>query len=279
MKIYVKECRWGSFMLLRGDLISNYVNIYGEWSETELDLFRTLLSSDANCIEVGSNIGMHAVPLSKICHKGRVFCYEPQRPIYYALCGNLALNSSLNVVAQNLAVGAENGSIEIDESSYEEPWNYGSFSVSKGFNTEGDYQTATHKTTSGLVALDADPQLAALEHIDLLKIDAEGFEPAVLEGARKLILKHQPSIFVEANSEPVSNEILSIMRGLNYSTYWFVNRRYRQDNFNRVQIELGGLDYNMICIPNRKQLPGHSLNQAHAFSDLAAGVPILNSYA
>ena len=139
MKTYLKDCRWGRFLLLRGDMISQFVDMYGEWAETEVDLFRTLLPEDGVCIEVGSNIGMHAIPLSRACARGKVFCYEPQRPIFHILCANIALNDRLNIVARNLAVGAQNTRIPIQTSDYDESWNYGAFSMASGFNAEGAF--------------------------------------------------------------------------------------------------------------------------------------------
>lgn len=211
MNSFIKDCKWGRFILIRGDMICNHVDMYGEWSETEVDLFRTLLPEDGNCVEVGSNIGMHAVPLSIICKKGKVFCYEPQRPIFHVLCGNLALNSRLNVVARNVAVGGSPGTVQIPISDYDEPWNYGAFSIEKRFNAEGNYRANTHNVTIDVVTLDDDPALLELESISLIKIDAEGFESGVLSGARQLITKHKPNIFVEANAEGVVIKILAEM--------------------------------------------------------------------
>jgi len=136
---YFKRCRWGDFLLLRGDLLSEFVNLYGEWCEGEVELFRSLLSADSTVIEVGSYIGMHSVPLSKCCSHGRVFCYEPQRVIFQVMCANLALNNCVNVFASQFAVGKENSILEIESSAYDKPWNYGAFSLTTGFSTEGHF--------------------------------------------------------------------------------------------------------------------------------------------
>jgi hypothetical protein len=64
MKTFLKDCRWGRFLLLRGDMISIFADLYGEWSELELRLFRTFLTPDSNVVEVGANLGLHSVPLS-----------------------------------------------------------------------------------------------------------------------------------------------------------------------------------------------------------------------
>src|SRR5438445_82607 len=110
MQTFLKDCRWGRFLLIRGDMISSYVSQLGHWADIEVDLFRALLPpSGGVCIEVGANIGMHAVPLSQLCEGGEVICYEPQRPIFHVLCANLALNNRLNVRTRHAAVGEKAG--------------------------------------------------------------------------------------------------------------------------------------------------------------------------
>ncbi|MFJ2714367.1 FkbM family methyltransferase [Pseudomonas sp. NPDC087346] len=278
MNTYIKKCKWGKFILIRGDMICNHVDMYGEWSETEVDLFRSLVPENGNCIEVGSNIGMHAVPLSIICKNGSVFCYEPQRPIYHVLCGNLAINCRLNVIARNVAVGAQPGHIEIDTSDYEEPWNYGAFSIAQGFNAEGQYRSNTHKITIDMITLDDDPALTNLENISLIKIDAEGFEANVLLGARKLIERHQPNVFIEANSEPTVRKVLAEMHAIDYVGYWFINNRFRANNYNRLPYRMNGYDQNIIFLPRGRPLPGTPLMPVMDFGDIGRGVPILDSY-
>lgn len=50
MRTFIKDLRWGKFILLRGDMISNYASNYGEWSETEVDLYKLLLRNDSNVL-------------------------------------------------------------------------------------------------------------------------------------------------------------------------------------------------------------------------------------
>ena len=58
MKTFLKDCRWGKFLLIEGDMISAYVNALGHWCDIEVDLFRILLPPETGtCIEVGANIG------------------------------------------------------------------------------------------------------------------------------------------------------------------------------------------------------------------------------
>src|SRR5205807_9301248 len=103
MKTFIKDCRWGRFILLRGDFISMYTDLYGEWSELEVKLFQKILKPESNVVEIGANLGLHTVPLAKVANKGRIICLEPQRIIFQMLCANIALNNLTNVFAYNAA--------------------------------------------------------------------------------------------------------------------------------------------------------------------------------
>ncbi len=201
MQTFIKDCRWGRFLLLRGDMISIYADLYGEWSEMEVRLFRKLLTPRSNVIEVGANLGLHTVPIAKHVSEGSVLCFEPQRIIFQLLCANAALNALLNVHAFQAAAGEANGAVTIQTSDYESPWNYGSFSISQGMSTEGSFPGKIAQEQSQVVALDSFGPAQELTTLDLLKVDAERHEIAVLNGAAGLIARHRPVIFLENNSE------------------------------------------------------------------------------
>lgn len=271
MNTFLKDCRWGKFLLLRNDMISVYADYYGEWSEGEIDLFRKILPEDADVIEVGSNIGMHAVPLSKICAKGKIVCFEPQRIIFQLLCANAAINDRTNVFARNCAVGDEPGTVAIPSCSYDTLWNYGSFSVTAGFSTEDAFTGETTPEQTDIVTLDADPAVAALERVRLIKIDAEGFEVNVLRGARGIIDRFQPYIFLEANSERLLNQTLPQLHSLGYKAYWYCSIRNRKNNFNNADpATLTGHDVNIISAPAASGALDW-LVPATAFAELAKG--------
>lgn len=255
MNTYLKRGRWGEFLLIRGDLISEYVNLYGEWCEGEVELFRALLPEDGVAVEVGSNIGMHAVPISRFCGRGALFCYEPQRVVFQILCANLALNARTNVFARHCAVGAEAGSIRIEAGDYEQPWNYGAFSLVAGYSAEGRYPGPVALETVPIARLDDDADLAERGRLDLLKVDAEGFELPVLEGAAGLIARHRPPIFVENNAPDRFEALLAALRALGYACWWYCSSRSRESNFNRAFWPVPGRDVNMLCLPEGRTPP------------------------
>ncbi|MBI2317857.1 MAG: FkbM family methyltransferase [Betaproteobacteria bacterium] len=275
MKTFTKECRWGTFLLLKGDLISVYADMYGEWSEMEVKLFRKILTPQSNVVEIGANLGLHTVPLAKTAAKGSVICFEPQRILFQMLCANAAINDLTNVFAYRAAVSDSGRETRIQSSDYETPWNYGSFSIETGMSAEGRFPGDVTMESVKVVSLDAFTPANELASLNLLKIDAELHEIAVLRGAERLIKRHRPVIFVENNKEQNGDALIEAVKDLGYSPFWFCSKRFQPDNFNKVGFELPGADTNMVCFPEGEN-PVRGLAPAKHFSELAEGkVPLV----
>src|SRR5258708_33505318 len=135
-------------------------------------------------VEVGANVGMLTVPLARLAGPGgKVIAFEPQRIVYQMLCGNVALNALSNVIAHNSAAGRAAGSITVPPVDYGNMGNFGG--VSLGGSAEGE--------TVALVTID---QLG-LAKCDFMKIDVEGMELDVLEGAATTLQQFRPRLYVE----------------------------------------------------------------------------------
>jgi FkbM family methyltransferase len=271
MQTYLKDCKWGRFLLLQGDMVSQYADIYGQWCEQEVDLFARLLGPESNVLEVGAHIGLHAVALSALAPRGKVVCFEPQRALFQVLCANCALNGRTNVHAYNQGVGNRSGTVDVACTDYETPWNYGSFSIDRGFDTEGAFHGATWSEPVEMVTLDTAPATATIDSLRLLKIDVEGLEAQVIEGGRGLIEELQPVLFVENNKEDKGDALIAAVRELGYECYWYCSERYAPDNYNRVERRVPGVDINMACFPAGADGAGLGLMKVRRFDDLKSG--------
>lgn len=225
-------------------------------------IFHHLLDERSNVIEVGSNIGMHAVPIARRIPAGKLFCFEPQRIIFQQLCCNLALNDLTNVHPFRMGVCNDNGKIWIEGSDYDEAWNYGSFSLDKGFSTESDFTGNLCKEEIETTRLDDFAPLAQLDQLSLLKIDAEGFDIPVLAGAQNLIARLQPAIFIEVHPHTFA-ETLAAIDALDYDAFWVASHRYQAANFfGAEQLDDSG-DMNLLCFP-KTYAANPSAHQAYA---------------
>jgi FkbM family methyltransferase len=148
-------------------------------------------------IDIGANFGTFALGLAReILPTGKVYAFEPQRIICNMLAGSVALNALHNVYCFNMAVGHRQGLVEIPQFDYHRPLNFGSVEFGATQRERLD-QERTHDPEKvervPLVTLD---QLA-LPDIGLVKIDAEGMENEVLDGAQLTIRNWRPLLFVE----------------------------------------------------------------------------------
>ena len=129
---------------------------------------------------------------------GELYCYEPQRTVYYQLCGNIVINRLDNVRAFNCAVGNTTGEISIPKLDYNVTTNVGAFSINPKYRDAKAHELAT-TGQSEQVAIFALDSIAFEKLPCLIKIDVEGHELAVLQGAEQLLKKSgYPPILFEA---------------------------------------------------------------------------------
>jgi len=283
MKTFLKTLRHGQFLLIEGDMVCGYLARYGEWSETEVDLYRDILSPESNVIEVGAHIGSHTVPISRICCDGKVITYEAQRTIHAMLSANLMLNCRTNVIAKHACGWDENTVLELECCDYSSHWNYGNFSVEKGYSYENQFAGETSKDFVPAWRIDDDPHVASLPTIDFMKLDAEGAELRVIAGAMATIEKHRPAVYVEAVDRGIPMAVREMLEPLGYKGYWFISVRGRPDGF------FGPADYagdpdasrmeeNSLFVHESSGWIPRGLREIDAAGVLAPDIPALHRY-
>ena len=214
----LKDCRRGRMLFLRRDqYIGRALALYGEFSEFEVELFSHTLRSGDVVVEVGANIGAHTVHLARLVgHTGLVVAFEPQRIIHQLLCANLALNELFNVVAYRAAAGARQGTLKVPPLDYAAANNFGGVALS-----------AEAGETVIVVPLDS----LGLETLRLLKIDVEGMEIEVLQGARNLISRTRPLLYVENDRTEHSPRLIALLQELGYDLWWHTPPLFNPRNF------------------------------------------------
>ncbi|WON75835.1 FkbM family methyltransferase [Serratia sp. UGAL515B_01] len=219
VKIKSNKCRHGSFSFPANDLyVGRSMDLYGEWSEGEVTMMSRLISPGDCVVEVGSNLGTHTVPLARMVgESGSVIAFEPQRMIFQLLCANLVNNGLTNVWAYNSAVGRATGTVTVPEIDLGATCNFGCIRVG-----------SKNGTKTPIVTLDS----LELEKIDLLKIDAEDYEPQVLLGAYETIERLLPPIFLEYNHH-MREEINKVLRLFPYRAWTFDEPLFSPENYRK----------------------------------------------
>lgn len=192
----VGDRQWGvGFELLRD----------GVFSQHEVKLCLSLLSKRRKhfgdgviAIDGGANIGVHAVEWAKaMCGWGQVYAIEAQERIFYALCGNLAINNCFNAKAMHVAVGNTDAQIPVPVLDYLKEASFGSLELRKRPVNEPVGQDVSYDDHNAdavpLIRIDS----LKLSRLDFLKLDVEGMEEEALHGASESIERHLPIMLVE----------------------------------------------------------------------------------
>ena len=166
------------------------VYFYGHYHERyEADLVARLLSGDEVFWDVGANVGYFTlVAATALNHHGRIIAFEPGKNAYARLTENLALNPWRNITAYPLAVTDREGEAVLHLA--------GDIADSSA-NLYQAAQIQAGCEVCRTVALDHFLREEHLAPPDLIKLDAEGAELAVLQGAQQLINDSPPLWLME----------------------------------------------------------------------------------
>ena len=182
------DFRYGKIMYNQLDqFIGRSLRLYGEFSQGEADIFEQIVKPGHIVVEAGANIGAHTIHLAQLAgDNGQVWAFEPQRLVFQLLAGNVALNSLTNVhCLQKCLIGSGKRTIPVPVLDVNKINNWGG--VELEHSVEGEPVEA--------ITIDS----LDLPGCDFLKIDVEGMELQVLQGAEETIRKYQPVIYTEAD--------------------------------------------------------------------------------
>ena len=180
--------------------------------ETELNnIFAIVdtLPNDAVVVDGGANIGFFTVPVAhRTQGRGtRIVSFEPQRQLFQALGGSLAINGYDHVYLHNCGLGAEPGTAQLPAVDYSVAQDFGTVALSDKTTVD------EHKWLADRVVDVTSIDTMALPRLDFFKLDVEGYEVSALAGAIETIKKHRPWIWVEyfiTGSEPIKQALCSI---------------------------------------------------------------------
>jgi FkbM family methyltransferase len=173
----------------------------GVYEPQEIWLLREVINHlPPGCVllDIGANIGVHTLEFARAsAHKGgMVHAFEAQRVVYYMLAGNVAINNHENVICHHKAVGAAPGELTLPKIDYGIPTSFGSIELGEGRQREAIGQNPEwHDSNEKVPVITVDS--LGLPRADLLKIDVEGMEMQVLQGAQATISQHKPFICIE----------------------------------------------------------------------------------
>lgn len=180
--------------------------LQGERTIPERFLLKGMVAPGMHVVDVGANIGYYVLMYQQVIGpKGRITCVEPSPENLKELYANIASNDWSNVTVHECAVGNNTGKVGLRSGV-----NSGVVALE-----EGVFQS-TVRPLDELVP----------ERCDFLKIDVDGYEWLVLQGARKVIERDRPILFLEYHPELIGRyggsfqEVMEFLRS-NYDDISF----------------------------------------------------------
>jgi protein O-GlcNAc transferase len=184
---------------IEGDHIFSFIG-HPKYSFYEIGLLEYIssLNQEGVYLDIGANIGNHSVYFSNHCPSTKVISLEPERECFNFLRANMTANSVKEFEVYNVGAWDENKKAYLSKFS-----SYKDMGLSRIVNEPTDYEV-------DLVSLDEFID----EEVGLIKVDVEGSEPKVLNGAREIITKYKPIIVCETakpNEKAMLNELLGTL--------------------------------------------------------------------
>jgi FkbM family methyltransferase len=156
---------------------------------------KDFLREDSVFMDVGANIGVVSVFASQIIKKGKIFSFEPSGSTFEILKKNLEPYKKICEIL-NFALGDKSGKVKFIEF-------YRGFGGNMVYNSEErsifekkfqNNQTLIEEVE--MITIDEFISLKGINKVDLIKMDVEGYEINVVEGAKETIFNFSPVIVI-----------------------------------------------------------------------------------
>jgi FkbM family methyltransferase len=205
----------------------------GLMGKAEFLFFDRLIGRNWHIADIGANQGLYTLYFSRQSPDGRVYAFEPDPRLFATLKDNVQRNGVRNVDLFNAAVASQTARLTLRAGRF-----------NRGDNRIVPNDLASPETV-GVDAISLDHAIPG-GHLDLLKVDVQGFEVQVLRGAERLIQANADLvIFLEfwphglkiAGSAP--EDLLDTLLKAGFSVFRYINPDkiepfvYRADEWGR----------------------------------------------
>jgi len=233
---FVKQVSINGYQLLvlANESLGRQILALHRFEKDDTKFLKSVIKNDWVCFDIGANIGYYTLLLASLATKGKIYAFEPVPLSYALLKANLALNNFINVIANNIALGDKNGRV--------------SFVLSEDSGLAGFRDTkrkpVKEKITTSVWTLDSYVERLKISRIDFIKMDVEGGEKLVLQGAKNVLVKIKPRIMLielyDLNLNIYNESVESVvkfLRNYNYLPYKLEKDNpvpFKREDYNNV---------------------------------------------
>lgn len=206
--IHVKVDEHSSFKTMHyGYQVENEIfwsGLTGNWEKESLKLWITLCRHSKCILDIGANTGIYSLIARAINGNNTIVAIEPVSRVFKKLKHNMELNK-YNVLCLDVAASDKDGEAIIYDTDDEHTY---SVTVNEDRSLPG---VVTKPVTIKTARLDTLIEKHQIPKVDLMKIDVETHEPQVLEGYKKYLKEHQPTMLIEILNDEVAQKVENIL--------------------------------------------------------------------
>ncbi len=176
-----------------------------------IKIFMELLNYADTFFDIGANTGIYSLIAASDNPRRMVYAFEPVPRVFNGLQRNVRINKLNNIHISACAITNYDGEITLYIPDGAIPTDA---STLKGFRESTENISVQAKTINTFMSQNK------ISKVDLMKIDTEGTEHDVLDGAKKILIRDEPIIICEVLKGRTEDRLHSVMDGLGYTYFW-----------------------------------------------------------
>jgi len=202
-------------------------------------------------IDAGANLGEWTLPMAQaVGPTGRVFAFEPVPYLAQAIDKTLRINALTHARVVDKALAEKDGQTTF---IYDE--DHTGMSSFLGSLAEG---TTTKDITVETITLDSFADSEKLDRLDFIKMDVQGYEGKVMDGARDVLSRLRPALVIEAGAETADERaaIVDLLKSADYEMagidleYGILEMDW--EDYHQLKGPFQGNHCNVVFIPLRR---------------------------
>jgi FkbM family methyltransferase len=208
-------------LVLANEDVGRSIHFGRDYEAAETRFLETVIAKTSTCMDIGANVGYFSLLMGRHSPQGKVYAFEPI-PLNAALLrASIELNGFDNIEVIESAVGAADGEVTFSQS------------IDSAYSSMRDTERkpVERSLNVSMTTLDTFIRQRSIPSVDVLKIDVEGAEGLVVDGAKSLLgdpTRKPRLVFMELyepNLAPFktrASTIIDTMHGFGYTAF-FVN--------------------------------------------------------
>lgn len=198
--------------------------LYGGWEKISLQIWAYLSKNSKVIIDIGANTGTYALLARNNNPIAQIIAVEPIDINYSLLMKNIAKNN-YDIRAEKIALSDKEGIATMymlkDKLNYMTSVNDNRYKLHP--EIQGESEVITIEVP--IMPFSYLVQKHNLLTIDLIKLDVEGHELAVLRSMEKVLVDHHPAILIEVIGDENAGNLDKFFRNVGYKKFFAVNEK------------------------------------------------------